>query len=107
MEIFCDEGIIMGLTPYGNPNAKIKGKKIIDTFREIIKIRNNNVHIDENWISYNFQRDKWVSDKFIKYLENQENLEAKSKKNHKDIAAALQKRLEEVVIKIMKFKEKI
>ena len=28
----------MGLAPYRNPNAKIKGKKIIDTFREIIKL---------------------------------------------------------------------
>lgn len=101
-KFFCDEGIIMGLAPYGNPNAKIKGKKIIDTFREIIKIRNNNVHIDENWISYNFQRDKWVSDKFIKHFGKHRKPGSKIKKNHKDIAAALQKRLEEVVIKIIR-----
>ena len=34
----CDEGIIMGLAPYGNPHAKLKNNKLsyIDIFRKII-----------------------------------------------------------------------
>ena len=101
-KFFCDEGIIMGLAPYGNAYAKKKDKKIIDIFREIIKTKNNNVYIDESWISYHYQRDKWVSDKFINYFGKPRKPGSKIKKNHKDIAAALQKRIEEVTIEIIK-----
>ena len=39
----CDEGIIMGLAPYGNPREKIPGRKFsyLDIFRKIIKKKNN------------------------------------------------------------------
>ena len=41
---FCDEGIIMGLAPYGNSQAKIKGtnKTYYDLFKDIICLNKNN-----------------------------------------------------------------
>jgi carbamoyltransferase len=53
----CDEGIIMGLAPYGNADAKIKNSKktFIEIFREIISTDNNDplkIKIDLDWIDY-------------------------------------------------------
>ena len=50
-------------------------------------------------MDYYNQRDKWVSDEFIKIFGKKRKNSAKVTQHHKDIAAALQKRLEEVVIK--------
>ena len=72
--IFCDEGIIMGLAPYGNSEIKLKNsnKRYIDFFREIIKIDKKDplkYIISKDWIDYHRVKDKWVSDKFNKIFE--------------------------------------
>jgi carbamoyltransferase len=56
-KIFCDEGIIMGLAPYGNSKNKLKksNKRYIDFFREIIKIDKKDplkYIINKDWIDY-------------------------------------------------------
>ena len=107
----CDEGIIMGLAPYGNPNAKIPGKKItyLSIFRKIIQKNKNGFKINKEWISYHKVRDKWVSEKFKQYFGEKRKPNSKINQNHKNIAAAIQKRLEEIVIlnlKIIKKKYK-
>ena len=70
MEIFCDEGIIMGLAPYGKSKIKLKNQtKDIDFFRDIIKIDKKDplkYIINKDWIDYHKIKDKWISDKFIK-----------------------------------------
>jgi carbamoyltransferase len=112
--IYCDEGIIMGLAPYGNSKAKVPGsnKSYIDYFREIIKIDKNdplNYVINLEWISYHYQRNTWFSDKFFKLFGKPRKEGSKLTNHHKNIAAALQDRLEEIVItqlKIMKKKTK-
>lgn len=101
-KFFCDEGIVMGLAAFGNPNAKIKGKKIINIFRNILKVKNNKILINEKWISYHLIRDKWISDKFINFFGAPRKSNDHINQNYKNIAAALQKRIEEVVIKILK-----
>ena len=68
---YCDEGIIMGLAPYGNSKAKVPGsnKSYIAYFREIIKIDKKDplkYIINLEWISYHYQRNTWFSDKFFK-----------------------------------------
>ena len=94
-----DEGIIMGLAPYGNPHSIHKGKSFINHFRSIIlKKKNYDYEINKDWISYHLQRDTWVSDKFIKTFGKPRKERSKIKQIHKNIAAALQLRLEEIVI---------
>ena len=111
----CDEGIIMGLAPYGNPYAKIKKNKqsYIDIFRKIIlydkKKDGLKYIINPEWISYHKVRDKWVSDKFIKTFGPKNEYSKNVSKHIMNIAAALQLRLEEVVLaqlKILKRKKR-
>ena len=106
-KFFCDEGIVMGLAALGNPYAKIKSTRYIDVFRKIIQIdKKRKIKIDESWISYHLQRNKWVSDKFLKFFGKKREFDGKISQNHKNIAAALQLRLEEVILNQLKFYKK-
>ncbi len=101
----CDEGIIMGLAPYGNPYKKIKGKKenYIEIFRKIIpSCKNLEIKINTEWIEYHKKRDVWISKKFKNYFGKKRLFKERLTSHHKNIAAALQLRLEEVVIEILK-----
>ncbi len=101
----CDEGIIMGLAPYGNPQKKIPGKSVtyIDLFRKIIpKNKNLGFKINKDWIAYHHKRDVWVSDKFKFYFGKKREPDKKITQHHKNIAAALQLRLEEIVLDTLK-----
>ena len=65
----CDEGIIMGLASYGNPLEKIPGQK--QTYRSIfekilLKEKDFIYKINLDYIDYYSERDKWVTNKFIK-----------------------------------------
>ena len=107
----CDEGIIMGLAPYGNADAKIKNSKktFIEIFREIISTDNNDplkIKIDLDWIDYHKKKDTWLSKKFFKCFGKKRLHDQSITKKHKDIAAALQLRLEEIVIMQLKFLKK-
>ena len=72
----------MGLAPYGNSQAKIKGtnKTYYDLFKDIICLNKNNplqYEINKKWIAYHIKRDVWVSKEFIKILVNQKNIHLK------------------------------
>ena len=98
----CDEGIIMGLAPYGNSKNLVPGTKktYISIFREIIIEKGDfNYKINPYYMDYYNQRDKWVSKNFIKIFGKKRQYKEKITQHHKDIAAALQQRLEEVVLK--------
>ena len=98
---FYDEGIVMGLAPLGNYRKKIpnSSKTYIQAFREIIKKKDYlNYEIDQSWITYHFQRDTWLSKKFFSLFGKKRTPGSKISEHHKNIAAALQKRIEEVVI---------
>ena len=105
----CDEGIVMGLAPYGNAKEKIPNKKesYLDVFRKIIiKKGNLGFKINKDWIAYHLERDKWVSKKFTTLFGKKRNWEDKIKKKHMNIAAALQLRLEEIIIPQLKYLKK-
>ena len=114
-KIYCDEGIIMGLAPYGNSRKKVfrKNKRYIDYFREIIKIDKKDplkYIINLDWISYQNQRNTWLSNKFFYIFGKRRKEGSKILDHHKNIAAALQDRLEEIVLyqlKLLKKKTKI
>jgi len=98
----CDEGIIMGLAPFGDYKKKINKSNLtyIDAFRDIIKDNSFlDYTINKKWISYHQQRNTWVSEYFYKIFGKKRNYKDKIEDRHKNIASALQKRLEEVVLK--------
>jgi len=113
-KIFCDEGIIMGLAPYGNSKKKLKksNKSYINYFREIIQIDKKDplkYLINKEWIDYHKIKNKWISNKFLKVFGPQRKPNGKILQHHKNIAAALQDRLEEIVLyqlKLLKEKTK-
>jgi carbamoyltransferase len=97
----CDEGIIMGLAPFGDYNAVIPGtgRTYLSVFDEIIQETGKySYKIDLSWIAYHQERDKWVSDKFKALLGPKRDWHDPLTAHHKNIAAALQKRLETVVL---------
>jgi carbamoyltransferase len=101
----CDEGIIMGLASYGNPNAKIPGSDLTyyEVFCDIIQENGKyDYTINKDWVVYDKVRDKWVSDKFYDLFGPKRNYEEKITEHHQNIAAALQLRLETIVLKHLK-----
>lgn len=105
----CDEGIIMGLASYGKPHSKIprKNKTYIEVFREIISYENYlDLKINTDWITFHKERDTWFSEKFIKIFGKRRIYEDKLTQHHKNIAAALQLRLEEVILHQIKYLKK-
>ena len=56
-------------------------------------------------IDFYTERDKWVSEKFIKIF-GKKKIWRKITKHHKNIAAALQNRIEEIIIRQLKYLRK-
>jgi len=105
----CDEGIIMGLAPYGNAKAKIPGSKrtYADVFADIIKTTGEfDFEVNTEWIAYHKIRDTWVSDAFKKVFGPKREPSDPLEQHHKNIAAALQDRLEEIVLKQLRIARK-
>ncbi len=103
-----DEGIVMGLAPYGDDTKILKsvGKSYREIFKEIIKTNEFNYEIDRTWIAFHKVRSKWVSDKFIDTFGSRRTPEGKVEEHHKDVACALQNRLEEIIIEQLKLCKK-
>ena len=98
-----DEGIVMGLAPYGDDNQfTISGKTYRQIFQEIIKPNDLNYIIDKSWIAFHEVRSKWISDKFIDTFGPRRIPEGKIEEYHKNVACALQNRLEEIIIHQLK-----
>jgi carbamoyltransferase len=101
----CDEGIIMGLAPYGNSKSIVPGtkKSYLSIFREIIVEKSEfRYEVSSLYLDYYRQRDKWVSENFINIFGKKREYKNKITQHHKNIAAALQDRLEEIVLKQLK-----
>jgi len=101
----CDEGIIMGLAPFGNCNNTIPNtnKTYISVFKEIILEKKEfNYEINDEYFDYYTKRDKWVTEKFKEIFGKKRNYKDEITQHHKDIAAALQTRLEEIVLNQLK-----
>ena len=104
-----DEGIVMGLAPYGDYNKNTKtGKTYREIFEEIIfPVGDFDYEIDKSWIAFHEVRSKWVSDKFIETFGDRRNPDEPPQEHHKHVAAALQNRLEEIILfQLKKCKEK-
>ena len=105
----CDEGIVMGLAPLGKAyeNVRNKKKSYIEIFRNIIKSgKGLNYSINTDWTTYHYQRDTWLSKKFFDYFGKKRNPGKKIYQHHKNMAAALQLRIEEIVLSNLRFLKK-
>ncbi len=89
-----DEYKVMGLASYGEP------KTYVDKFRDIIKLTDDGRYkIDLSYFQYHYMPGSslgYMSKKFIEYFGPPRKKDDPIVDRHKDIAAALQKRLEEV-----------
>ncbi len=97
----CDEGIVMGLACYGDPDELVldHDRSYLDVFREIIPdLGSLDYRINRDWISYHEVRDKWISDLFVSVFGERREYDGLITQHHKNIAAALQRRLEEIVL---------
>lgn len=86
------EGKVMGLAPYGDPS------RYIDEFRKIIVCtEDGGYRIDLSYFEYHLKgRPHWVSQKFIDIFGPARANDGEITQHYKDIAAALQLRIEEV-----------
>jgi carbamoyltransferase len=97
----CDEGIVMGLASYGNPHACIPGTSwtYAEVFSRIIRETGDfDIEIDREWISYHQTRDTWVAKKFMDTFGPKRSHSDPVEQHHKNIAAALQARLEQIIL---------
>lgn len=97
----CDEGIIMALASYGNASETIPGsnRTYLAIFEEILRETGSyTYHVDRSWIAYHKVRDKWVSDKFTDLFGPRRIASDPLSAHHMRIAAALQQRLETIVL---------
>jgi carbamoyltransferase len=97
----CDEGIVMGLAAFGNPHAKAPDQSATyyEIFEEIIRETGPyGFAIDMTWANYFGTRDKWISEKFIETFGPKREPGGPLEQTHRDLAAALQARLEHVVL---------
>lgn len=101
----CDEGIIMGLAPYGDPTARIprSNRTYISLLEEmIVETGDYDYQIDQRWVSYYRERNKWVSEEFIDLMGPKRDHNTDLNAHHMNLAAALQMRLETVVLNQLK-----
>ena len=102
-----DEGIIMGLAPYGNDLEKIPALKIlIKKYSKRCRTSNGKLGYKLNLelIDFYTERDKWVSEKFIKIFGKKRKYGEKITKHHK--YSALQNKLKKIQLDNQVLKKK-
>jgi len=100
-----DEGIVMGLAPYGDDTQTIPGsnRTYKEVFEEVVyEIDDYEIEINPYWTVFHRMRDKWVSDNFIKLFGPKRKWEDPITDVHKNIACAIQRRLEAIVMSQLK-----
>ncbi len=91
------EGKVMGLAAYGNSNKYYK------KFRKIIDIKEDGSYfLDMAYFVYHYKL-KMFGDKFVQLFGQPRKHDEKLTKKHQDIAAALQKITEEVILKSLNY----
>jgi carbamoyltransferase len=89
-----DEYKVMGLAPYGNPIY-------VDKLRQLIDVKDDGSYqLDMDYFCYHYKM-AMANEKFIAEFGPARKREAEVEQHHKDMAASLQKLLEEILIKIL------
>ena len=93
-----DAGKVMGLTSYGDQAI------YLDAFRKIVLLQEDGGYeLDLDYFEFPFQRDLWISEKFIQLFGPKREKDAPLEQRHKDIAAGLQAMLEEVYYHLARY----
>lgn len=91
----CDEGKVMGLAPYGNPETY---KKV---FEDMVYFKEKGVfEFNLDYVQYPFRRHSHMSEKFMERCGPVREPKAEITERHKDIAAALQYATEKTMLHI-------
>lgn len=97
-----DAGKVMGLTSYGDRNV------FLEKFRRIVLLKDDGGYeLDLDYFEFPFQRDLWVSEKFIELFGPQRTKDEPLEGRHQDIAAGLQAMLEEVYYHLGNYTKKV
>ena len=100
------EGIIMALACFGDSDHIVprQDQSYYSFFEDIIQYDGRyGIAVNPEWMAYYYERDKWVSDRFVEVFGPRRKYDiATLSQHHKDIAAALQRRLEEVVLGVLR-----
>lgn len=100
------EGIIMALACFGDSDSIVPGqnRSYYSFFEDIIHYDGKyGISINPEWMAYYYERNKWVSERFVEVFGPRRQYDiATLSQHHKDIAAALQRRLEEVVLGVLR-----
>ena len=97
-----DEGIIMGLAPYGNDEELIPGtnRTYKEIFEEaIFETDDFEYEVNPYWFIFHRKRDLWVTKQFNTVFGPHKKWEDPVTQHHKNIACAVQKRLEAIILK--------
>ncbi|MEC8165990.1 MAG: carbamoyltransferase N-terminal domain-containing protein, partial [Pseudomonadota bacterium] len=97
----CDEGIVMGLAPYGDADAISPdgARTYYEVFEDIVQETGDySYEVNLDWFVYHKVRDIWISDKFTDLFGPVRKWEDEITGVHKNVAAALQRRLEVIVL---------
>lgn len=105
----CDEGIIMGLAAYGDPHALVPQSDLtyIQTFRKLVSDNKETIfHVDPKFFPFGNFRQGFFSKEFESLFGPRRNYKDTLTQVHRNIAAALQLRTEEVLERVLVFSEK-
>jgi carbamoyltransferase len=93
-----DAGKVMGLASYGDYDRYIKD------FRDIVPLINDGGYeLDLEYFEFPFQRDLWISDSFLDRFGPKRDDGEELTERHENLAAALQKRVEEVLFHLVEW----
>lgn len=105
---FCplsDEYRVMGLAPYGTPDAKLD-----QFFETLIQVHEDNITVNVEYCNYQYTEalDKdWLSDKAMRFLDEARNMNEDNIVHKAKVAYALQKRVEYALVNLAQFVYKI
>lgn len=91
------EGKVMGLAPYGRPD-------LVEPFRDVFKYaRDGRVRLNLRYFDFHYGRERKYSDRFLKRFGPARTPEGEIEDRHADVAFALQKVTEEVLLDITRY----
>lgn len=104
----CDEGIVMGLAAYGDANALIPGMSstYIEAFRKILRDDSETIfHVDATYFPFGNFRQGFFSRSFEDLFGCRRTSNEQITDAHRNVAAALQLRTEEILERVLVFAE--
>jgi carbamoyltransferase len=104
---YGDEGKVMGLAPYGDPSPHLKAMRdVVQTSGDLFVLNldyftHDKEGVDMTWDEGSPRIGRIYSDKLVETFGPARESRAEITKHHEDVAAAMQKRLEEVYLHLV------